>query len=69
LPILTTWVRSTPYAKIESINPDEQEVLFSMGSVFRIGNVEKIRNKVYRVQLTMVHKEDQLWNKLTAHLD
>jgi hypothetical protein len=67
--LIDTDIRSTPYAKIESINPDEQEVLFSMGSVFRIGNVEKIRNKVYRVQLTMVHKEDQLWNKLTAHLD
>jgi hypothetical protein len=67
--LIDTDIRSTPYAKIESIYPDEQEILFSIGSVFRIGNVDELRNKVYRVKLTMVHEEDQLWNKLTEHLD
>jgi hypothetical protein len=67
--VIDTDIRSTPYAKIESTKPDEEEILFSMGFVFQIGNVDELRNKVYRVKLTMVHKEDQLWNKLTAHLD
>jgi hypothetical protein len=69
--LIDTNIRSTPYAKIKSVNPDEQEILFSMGSIFRIGDVEKVIDHagVFRVKLTMVHIEDQLWNKLTAHLD
>jgi hypothetical protein len=67
--LIDTDIRSTPYAKIKSTKPDEEEILFSMGSVFQIGNVDELRSKVYRVKLTMVHKEDQLWNKLTSHLD
>ncbi|CAF4063108.1 unnamed protein product, partial [Adineta steineri] len=67
--LIDTDIRSTPYAKIQSIMADEQEILFSMGSTFRIGEIDEIRSRVYRVKLTMVHKEDELWNKLTAHLD
>ncbi|CAF1005995.1 unnamed protein product [Adineta steineri] len=67
--LIDTDIRSTPYAKIESIMADEEEILFSMGSTFRIGEIDEIRSRVYRVKLTMVHKEDELWNKLTEHLD
>jgi hypothetical protein len=68
---IDTNIRSTPYAKIKSINPDEQEILFSMGSIFRIRDVEEVIDHagVFRVKLTMVYIEDQLWNKLIAHLD
>ncbi|CAF1518878.1 unnamed protein product [Adineta ricciae] len=66
---INTNIRSTPYAKIKSKMNDEEEILFSMGSIFRIGDVKELRNRVYCVKLTMVHIEDQLWNKLTAHLD
>ncbi|CAF4063186.1 unnamed protein product [Adineta steineri] len=67
--LIDTDIRSTPYAKIQSIMADEEEILFSMGSTFRIGEIDEIRSRVYRVKLTMVHKEDELWNKLTEHLD
>ncbi|CAF0725615.1 unnamed protein product [Adineta steineri] len=67
--LIDTDIRSTPYAKIQSIIVDEEEILFSIGSTFRIGKINEIRSRVYRVKLTMVHKEDELWNKLTAHLD
>ena len=66
---IDTDIRSTPYSKIESVMENEEEILFSMGSVFQIGQIDELRNKVYRVKLTMIHKEDELWNKLTAHLD
>jgi hypothetical protein len=69
--LIDTNIRSTPYAKIKSVMKDEQEILFSMGAVFRIGEVSKVpdHNAVSCVKLTMVHIEDELWNKLTAHLD
>ncbi|CAF1016060.1 unnamed protein product [Adineta steineri] len=67
--LINTDIRSTPYATIESIMDNEEEVLFSMGSTFRIGEIDEIRSRVYRVKLRMVHKEDELWNKLTEHLD
>ena len=67
--LINTNIRSTPFAKIESVMENEEEILFSMGSVFRIGDVKMARNRVYYVKLTMTHTEDELWNKLTAHLD
>jgi hypothetical protein len=69
--LINTNIRSTPYAKIESVMTDEKEILFSMGSIFRIGEIDKFpdHDKVYRVKLTMEHIECDLWNKLTAHLD
>jgi hypothetical protein len=48
---------------------DEEEILFSMGCVFRIGDVKMLRDRMYCVELTMAYIEDQLWNKLTAHLN
>ncbi|UJR06839.1 hypothetical protein I4U23_011127 [Adineta vaga] len=67
--MIDTNIRSTPYAKIKGVMEDEEEILFSIGSVFRIGPVEEMRDRVYSVKLTMVHIEDETWNKLTAHLD
>ena len=67
--LIDTNIRSTPYAKIESIMENEEEILFSMGSIFCIGDVKMVRDRVHYVKLTMEHIEDELWNKLTAHLD
>ncbi len=50
---------------------DEEEILFSMGPIFRIGKVEKVpdHDGVWSIKLIMEHIEDKLWNELTAHLD
>ncbi|CAF4714532.1 unnamed protein product, partial [Rotaria sp. Silwood2] len=67
--MIDTNIRSTPYAKIKSFIPDEEEILFSMGPIFRIEHVDESDNHVSYVKLTMVHLEDELWNKLTKHLN
>ena len=69
--LIDTNIRSTPYAKIPSVMEDEEEILFSMGPIFRIGEVEKVpdHDGVFSIKLIMEHIEDELWNELTAHLD
>ena len=65
----TRVAHSIPFAKIhsQSIYKDEAEVLFSMASVFRIDEVEKYGG-LWVVDLTLIDKEDEEWNTLTAHL-
>ncbi len=60
---------SIPFGRIqyESIFEDEDEVLFSIASVFRIDTVEQYGN-LWVVDLTLINKEDEEWNALTAHL-
>jgi len=67
--LIDTNSRSTPFAKIKTFNPHEEEILFPMGSVFRIGKVKELRERVYCVKLTVVDRDDELRNKLTKHLD
>ncbi|CAF1141835.1 unnamed protein product [Adineta steineri] len=66
----TSVPHSIPFAKIQykSIFQDEDEVLFSMASVFRIDDVEKY-GALWVVELTLINKEDETWNILTAHLN
>ncbi|CAF0995776.1 unnamed protein product [Adineta steineri] len=66
----TSVPHSIPFAKIqyESIFEDEDEVLFSMASVFRIDSIEKY-GALWVVELTLINKEDETWNILTAHLN
>jgi hypothetical protein len=61
---------SIPFAKVNyvSVYKDEDEVLFSMASVFEIGAVEQYGN-LWVVDLTFINKEDEEWNALTAHLN
>ncbi|CAF1409872.1 unnamed protein product [Adineta steineri] len=61
---------SIPFAKIQykSIFQDEDEILFSMASVFRIDDVEQY-GALWVVELTLINKEDETWNILTAHLN
>ena len=66
----TRVAHSIPFAKIhsQSIYEAEAEVLFSMASVFRIDEVEKYGG-LWVVDLTLIDKEDEEWNTLTAHLN
>ena len=67
-----TKIRSTPYARVyDSKIEDEQEILFSMGATFRIeeGCLFSGRDDIHCVKLTMVHVEDEQWNKMTSHLN
>jgi hypothetical protein len=61
---------SIPFAKIQykSIFKDEDEVLFSITSVFHIDTVEQYGN-LWVVDLALINKEDEEWNILTAHLN
>lgn len=61
---------SIPFAEIqyESIFEGEDEVLFSMASVFRIDVVEQY-GQLWVADLTLINKEDEKWNELTAHLN
>ncbi|CAF1561418.1 unnamed protein product, partial [Didymodactylos carnosus] len=67
----TTIESTTPYAKVDyqSIFRDESEVLFTMGSVFRIRLVQEIKERLWNVTLTLTNKHDENWSKLTEHLD
>jgi hypothetical protein len=44
----TTLIHSVPFAKIDykSIFKDEDEVLFSMAAVFRVGKIEQIKDRL-----------------------
>ena len=66
----TSIPHSVPFAKIQyaSIFKDEDEVLFSMAAVFRIDEVEQY-GSLWIVDLTLINKEDETWNELTAHLN
>jgi hypothetical protein len=66
---INTSIQSVPYAKIPTLSRNQEEILFSMGSIFRIQEVYERRARTYCVKLTMEHIEDELWNRLTGHLD
>jgi hypothetical protein len=60
---------SIPFAKIQykSIFEDEDEVLFSIASVFHIDTVEQYGN-LWVVNLNSISKKDEEWNALTPHI-
>jgi hypothetical protein len=62
---------SIPFAKIdhESIFKDEDEVLFSMAAVFRVGEIEQLKDHLWKIELTLTTTEDEQWNLLIAHLN
>lgn len=62
---------SVPFAKIDykSIYKDEDEVLFSIGAVFRVGEMEELENNMWKVELALTPMEDKHWSILTAHLN
>ncbi|UJR32703.1 hypothetical protein I4U23_020162 [Adineta vaga] len=66
----TSVPHSIPFAKVKylSVYENEDEVLFSMASVFEIENVEQY-GSLWLVDLRLIDKEDETWNALTAHLN
>ena len=62
---------SVPFAQIDylSIFKEEDEVLFSMGAVFRVGQTKQIQERLWMIDLTLTSTEDEQWNIITAHFN
>ncbi|CAF1481574.1 unnamed protein product [Rotaria sordida] len=65
-------VSSTPFASIKEVSDfaQEEEILFSMHTVFRIGEVRKIDKKspLYEVELKLTSDDDQQLRQLTNRI-
>jgi tetratricopeptide (TPR) repeat protein len=65
-------IRATPFANVGSIscNHAEKEILFSMHSVFRIGQVKQIdgNNRLWQVDLTLTSDNDPQLHALTESM-
>ncbi|CAF5088161.1 unnamed protein product, partial [Rotaria sp. Silwood1] len=63
---------STPFASIRELSDfaQEDEILFSMHTVFRIGDVRKIDKKssLYEVDLKLTADDDQQLRQLTKRI-
>ncbi|CAF1416142.1 unnamed protein product [Didymodactylos carnosus] len=59
-----------PYASIQEQSqiPDEDEVLFSVGTVWRIKSVDRDEDKVWNIVLDLVAEYDQCCIELTTYL-
>ena len=66
----TTVTHSVPFTGIEykSIYKDEDEVLFSISAVFRIGKTEQIDDRLWKIKLTLTPANEELWTMFTEHL-
>ena len=65
-----TLKHSIPFAAIdyESVFTDEDEVLFSIGAVFRIRTIESIGEQIWKIHLTLTPPTEGQWSSLTQHL-
>ena len=65
-------ISSAPFASIEEVSyfQTEEEILFSMHTVFRIGEIKQIdENKsLYQVELTLTSDNDPQLRILTEHI-
>ena len=63
-------VSSAPFVSLHNISqfPDEQEVLFSMHTVFRIDGIEKIRDRLWMINLKLTRDNDEQLACLTEHM-
>ncbi|CAF3034321.1 unnamed protein product, partial [Rotaria sp. Silwood2] len=66
---------STPFAEVSKVGyyeGQEEEILFSTHTIFRIDRIERIpdehTNRLWQVNLTFAGNQDDDFNKLTAHL-
>ncbi|CAF1337523.1 unnamed protein product [Rotaria sordida] len=66
---------STPFVEVGQVGyykGDEEEILFSTHTIFRIDRIEQIKDRntdrLWQVNLTIVGNQDDDFNKLTAHL-
>jgi tetratricopeptide (TPR) repeat protein len=60
-------IRSTPFALLNGISyfPAEEEILFSMHSVFRIQGIKQMHNHIWNIQLTLTGDDDPQLRQLT----
>ncbi|CAF0830596.1 unnamed protein product [Adineta steineri] len=64
-------VLSTPFAQIDDVSyyqESEEEVLFSMHSVFRIGEFKQLENRIWDVKLTLTSDTDPQLSILTTRM-
>ncbi|CAF4787790.1 unnamed protein product, partial [Rotaria sp. Silwood2] len=63
-------VQSVPFADIQehSTIKDEKEILFSMHAVFRIDDINEIRENLYEVNLTLTADDDPELRNLTEYI-
>ena len=63
-------ISSTPFAPISSVSaiPNEEEILFSMHTVFRIGRITEIQERIWRVDLTLTSDDDEDLKQLTEYM-
>ncbi|CAF0993033.1 unnamed protein product [Rotaria sordida] len=66
---------STPFAEVSKVGyykDQEEEILFSTHTIFRIDRIERLEDKhtdrLWQVNLTLAGNQDDDFNKLTAHL-
>ncbi|CAF5001032.1 unnamed protein product, partial [Rotaria sp. Silwood1] len=66
---------STPFAELSKVGfykDQEEEILFSTHTIFRIDRIERIEDnhtdRLWQVNLTIVGNQDDDFNKLTARL-
>ncbi|CAF1208697.1 unnamed protein product [Adineta ricciae] len=68
---ITGSINDIPFASIDEISnfgSEEAEVLFSMNTIFRIGQIEYLGPNFYRIHLTLVNNEDQEIQQLIQYL-
>jgi tetratricopeptide (TPR) repeat protein len=65
-------ISAAPFAKIREVSyiPDEEEILFSMHSIFRIGHIDEIdeNEHLWQVDLTLTDDHDPQLHTLTEHI-
>ena len=65
-------ISSTPFASINGVSslPIENEILFSMHTVFRVGDIKQIdkNSPLYQVELTLTSDDDPQLRMLTEHI-
>ncbi|CAF0775926.1 unnamed protein product [Didymodactylos carnosus] len=64
-------VNKFPYANISSesaFDKDEDEILFTMGAVFRIESIDLSDEGIWNVKLKLTGEEDEELRKLTEHI-
>jgi tetratricopeptide (TPR) repeat protein len=64
-------VLSTPFAQIDNVSyyeGSEEEILFSMHSIFRIGEISRLENRVWQVELILTADTDPQLSILTKRI-
>jgi tetratricopeptide (TPR) repeat protein len=65
-------VQSTPFANVHNVGyyPKEEEILFSMHSIFRIGQIKQIdgNNRLWQVDLKLTGDHNPQLHALTEHI-